>query len=268
MNADLFQTAYIPRWMEQLDALAQFAVQEPWSYKNPRFQRKNPHTCILEKYILTVFRNQVIDFQSAAEQAEADAALVVRSGYACFHTGLMTRRFKNIYGFLEKNRRPGSYHAWVFKGFFDDTSPFLRNVESLPQKPFLTLRTEQWSFHPEWPIRVNVSHILDEPENLERIPEDLRYYPNLGMLLEVGVETARRMVGFVPSLAVPQLYQGRVQYLLPICLANPEVPDMAMTITPMDGYYIGSTCLNLEIAYSNARLLARPTAPWLMALVE
>ena len=80
MNADLFQTAYIPNWMEQLDTLAQFAVQEPWHYKRPQFQRKNVRTCILEKYILTVYRNQVIDYQSATTQTDADAALVMRSG--------------------------------------------------------------------------------------------------------------------------------------------------------------------------------------------
>ncbi len=36
-----------------------------------------------------------------------------------------------------------------------------------------------------------------------------------------------------------------------------------MTLTIMDGYYLGNTCLTLEMAYLNARLLARPVAPWL-----
>lgn len=31
---------------------------------------------------------------------------------------------------------------------------------------------------------------------------------------------------------------------------------------------IGSTCLTLEMAYNNARLLAKPTAPWLTDLVQ
>lgn len=34
----------------------------------------------------------------------------------------------------------------------------------------------------------------------------------------------------------------------------------------MDGYYLGNTCLTLEMAYLNARLLARPTARWLAEL--
>ena len=51
--------------------------------------------------------------------------------------------------------------------------------------------------------------------------------------------------------------------LLPICLTDMENPDLAMTLTVMDGYYLGNTCLTLEMAYLNARLLARPAAAWL-----
>ena len=40
-----------------------------------------------------------------------------------------------------------------------------------------------------------------------------------------------------------------------------------MTLTPMDGYYLGHTCLTLEMAYMNARLIGRPVAPWLLELV-
>ena len=70
-----------------------------------------------------------------------------------------------------------------------------------------------------------------------------------------------------PSIVVPQGYQGRVQYLLPVCLTDMENPDLAMTLTVMDGYYLGNTCLTLEMAYLNARLLARPAAAWLTELV-
>ena len=47
-----------------------------------------------------------------------------------------------------------------------------------------------------------------------------------------------------------------------------ERPDLAMALSIMEGYYIGHTCLTLEMAYQNARLLARPTARWLAELVE
>lgn len=55
---------------------------------------------------------------------------------------------------------------------------------------------------------------------------------------------------------------------MPIYLTNMERPDLAMTLSDMAGYYIGHTCLTLEMAYLNARLLARPTASWLTGLVD
>lgn len=50
-------------------------------------------------------------------------------------------------------------------------------------------------------------------------------------------------------------------------MTDMEKLDLAMTLTIMDGYYLGNTCLTLEMAYLNARLLARPVAPWLTELV-
>lgn len=41
-----------------------------------------------------------------------------------------------------------------------------------------------------------------------------------------------------------------------------------MTISVMEGYYLGNTCLTLGMAYLNARLIARPIAPWLTDLVK
>lgn len=107
------------------------------------------------------------------------------------------------------------------------------------------------NFNPEWPIRVNVNHILGDEENLERIPAKIREVKNLPLLFETAVELGRRKSVIEPGLVVPQGYQGRVQYLLPVYLTNMQKPDLAMTLTVMDGYYLGNTCLTLEMAYLN-----------------
>ena len=124
------------------------------------------------------------------------------------------------------------------------------------------------NFNPEWPIRVNVNHILGDEENLERIPNKIRKAKNLPLLFETAVELGIRKAVIEPGLVVPQGYQGRVQYLLPIYLTNMQKPDLAMTLTVMDGYYLGNTCLTLEMAYLNARVVVRPMAPWLTELVK
>lgn len=123
-------------------------------------------------------------------------------------------------------------------------------------------------FHPGWPIRVNVEHILGDTENVERIPAKIRKSRNLPLLFETAVEIGRRKAIVEPGLAVPQGYQGKKQYLLPIYLINSKKPDLALTLTVMDGYYLGNTCLTLEMAYLNVRVISRPIAPWLTELVK
>ena len=157
---------------------------------------------------------------------------------------------------------------WYFRGFADELSPLLRHISPLPEKPSYYMTQYGVNYNPEWPIRVNVDHILGDEENLSRIPADIREAQNLPLILETAVELARRKAVVEPSIVVPQGYQGRVQYLLPICLTDMERPDLAMTLTIMDGYYLGNTCLTLEMAYLNARLLSRPVAHWLTDIVE
>lgn len=82
------------------------------------------------------------------------------------------------------------------------------------------------------------------------------------------MELARRKAVIEPGLISAQGYMGRVQYLLPIYLTKMNKPDLAMTLTVMDGYYLGNTCLTLEMAYLNARAIAKPSAPWLLELIK
>ena len=83
-----------------------------------------------------------------------------------------------------------------------------------------------------------------------------------------AVELGRRKAAIEPGLVVPQGYQNQLQFLLPICLTDMEKPNLAMTLAERNGYYLGSTCLTLEMAYLNARMIARPIAPWLTSLVK
>lgn len=124
------------------------------------------------------------------------------------------------------------------------------------------------NFIPEWSIRVNVDHILGDEENLKRIPSRIQKAKNLPLLLETAVELARRKSVIEPGIIVPQEYQNRLQYLLLVCLTNMVKPDLAMTLSVMNGYYLRSACLILEKAYLNARMIARSIAKWLIDLVK
>ena len=248
--------------------LAELALPEPWRFRSGSYSEKNYDTPILERYIQSIFRKQVIDYNAATDKAEQDRIILMRNEYACFHTGLYTKRYKPIYACFGRNKKLDSLLKWCFRGFADENSALLRYISPLPEKPLYSMPLQGIHYVPDWPVRVNVEHILGDPANVARLPTELQSARNLPLLLETAVELARRKVVVSPGDAVPQIYQQRLQYLLPLCLTDMEKPDLAITLRPMDGYYMGYTCLTLEMAYLNARLLARPTAKWLLDLVE
>lgn len=265
---DLFEFAYVPDWFGQLNDLKEMALPESWKFKKPAVETKNQDTPILERYINTIFRKQAIDYNSEPDKVIAQRYFRIENEYACFHTGLYTPRYKAIYAYFDRNKRGDSLRDWYFRGFCDELSPRLKYIEPLPERPVYHMSQNGVNFNPEWTIRVNVEHILGDAENLERIPAKIRKAGNLPLLLETAVELARRKAVIESGLVSAQGYMGRVQYLLPICLTNMDKPDLAMTLTVMDGYYLGNTCLTLEMAYFNARAIARPVTPWLLDLLK
>ena len=150
---------------------------------------------------------------------------------------------------------------------FYDVAPDIKLMQPLPDKLEFLLPLIGMTYFPAWDIRENVNHIICDPDNFARLPVEVQRAKNLSLLLETAVELARKKASFVPGIVVPQGHQGKVQFLLPLCLLDTEHIDLAMTLTPMDGNYLGHTCLTLEMAYMNAWLIGRPIAPWLLELV-
>ena len=101
---------------------------------------------------------------------------------------------------------------------------------------------------PEWSIRVSVDHILDE-ENLSRIPAEIREAQNLPLLLETAVELARREgCGETEHCGSAGVSGPGAILAADLSPTDMEQPDLAMTLTIMDRYYLGNTCL-IEMAY-------------------
>lgn len=267
ITADLFSFAYIPTWFEQLYELSRLATPEPWRFKIPDHEMQNDQTPILERYINQVFRKQAVDYNYAPPE-DADYIFYIRNEFACLHTGLYTPALKAIYMCFERNKKRDTLRQWYFKNFATEGSSTLKYVNPLPMRPAHALLQQIPYFDPEKEIRINAEHILQDDENVKRLPSPIRAAWNLPLLLETAVEMARRKALVDWNLAVPQVFQNRIQYLLPIHLTNMAIPDLAIVLSGMDGYYIGHTCLTRQMAYQNARLLARPTAGWLIDLVE
>lgn len=268
IQTNLFDFAFMGDWLAHLGDLAAMALPEPWHFVNPSYITANTETPILDRYIKYIFRKQAIEYTTAQDSLSADKAFYIRNEYACFHTGLYTPRYNGIYMYFERNPRKDSLLDWKFRAWAEHSSPLLRYIDPLPERPSFYSDHYGSDFIPDWKIRVNINHILGDQENIERLPKSIRDYWNLPLMLETAVEFGRRQAVIAPSLVVPHVFQGHVQFLMPIHLVHMEQPDFAMVLAPMDGYYYGHTCLLLEMAYMNARILSRPTAKWLTKLVE
>ena len=108
--------------------------------------------------------------------------------------------------------------------------------------------------------KVEICEVLPE----ERFPDPFSTMDThaLQMIVRGAVDNAKERVRRNYKAAVPQFHRGKVQLLLPLCLSDPRVADLAILLARHEGVYRAATCLTLDMAY-NARLLARPDRDWL-----
>ena len=206
---DLFSFAYVPNWYSQLDMLAEMALPEPWRFKNPIYLTKIQILRFWSDIFTRSLRNSLIDYKDERNPSSAADYFHIENEFCCFHTGLYTRRYKAIYACFDRNKKKkDSMLEWYFRGFADELSPMLRHISPLPKKPSYYMTQYGVNYNPEWPIRVNVDHILGDEENLSRIPAEIREAQNLPLLLETAVELARRKAVVEPSIVVPQGVSG------------------------------------------------------------
>ena len=98
-----------------------------------------------------------------------------------------------------------------------------------------------------------------------RFPAPVNSWDNyqLGTLLQGTIEDAKRRIKRNYKTAIPQFYKGKLQLLLPLCLTSKAKADLALVVEKENNIYRASTCLTLDMAVNNARLIAKPDDEWL-----
>ena len=230
--------------------LAQLAEPEDWDYKFSESDKRLP---VLHNYIVFTFRRLVEENKIAVTDDET---------YACFDTGLMTQTQEPIYAFFGKNRVPDK-EEWYFIQWARRGEIALTKFAVLPDMAHYFENPDELVFHTDLEIRENADHIINE--NYDRFPEPYsrmeRYL--LQNLFRGALDSAKMRVRRNYKIAIPQYYQGRIQLLLPICLSNPLKADVALTVQRNEMFYRATTILTLDMAYNNARQIARPDRDWL-----
>ena len=222
----LFEYAWFTDFHGTIEDLKLLAMKEDWDYKNSPIG-KNP---ILENYIKHTFI-KLYEEHKVLEQ----------KGYSLFNTGLVTDYQEEIFALCQKNKRPGSIQ-WFFLGWRKASDRDLMKFTSLPENANYFENSSDLIYDTKLELRTNVNHIIDD--NIARFPKALQSMDKY-------------------KTAVPQYYDGRLQLLLPLCLTSKASADLALVIEKENGVYRASTCLTLDMAINNARLIAKPDDEWL-----
>lgn len=248
---DFFTFAYIPATDEQLERLAALAEEEDWSYQHTPSEHPFP---ILFNYVRYTYRR-------LAE--ENKLALSEEGQYACFNLGLVSSNQEPLYASFEANRVEGA-QPWYFKGWFRRGQWELNKFPELPDIAHYFDDPTWLVFDVRRDFRVNIEHIIVETPR-ERFPEPYRSMSEYGLqnVLKGAIDSAKERVRRSYKTAIPQYYKSQVQLLLPLCLSSPLRAELALVVERHSTFYRASTCLTLDMAYNNARQLARPDRDWL-----
>lgn len=247
---DLFDFAFINNMDDRIQDLADLAEQEEWNYIDTPSGRPN---IILHNYL----RYTYVRLADERKIELSDDGLFVT-----FNTGLVTPAQEPIFAFFSRNsipdRQPWFLQRWVRKGEAD-----LVRFQSLPDMAHYFDDPASLVFDVKKELRVNVEHVIADNKARFPAPYDTMDDYALQTFLKGSIDNAKERVRRNYKTAVPQYYRGRIQLLLPLCIGNPQRADLALVAEDHGTFYRSSTCLTLDMAYNNARQLARPDRDWL-----
>lgn len=252
----LSELIYIPLGTK-LPELAALAEPENWEY---RHQPPGDPLPILLNYLRYTYKRLVEESPPGATEPKIVES---ETGQALtFNTGLVTPLQEPIFAYAARNREQGR-QPWYLAAWSRRGEARMTEFERLPDMAHYFDDPRVLVFDHRKELRVNVEHIVSD--NLERFPERYRKLDAymLRTLLQGAIENAKERVRRNYKAAIPQYHQGRVQLLLPLCLGTPNVADLALVVHDAGHFYRASTCLSLDMAYNNARQLARPDIDWL-----
>lgn len=248
---DIYDYMYWGDYNAQIQALAEKALPEKWSFEDKE------DNSILKNYLKYTFNK----LQDEGKVIETDT-------YCVFNTGLFSHYYVPIYVYGELNKNTAENAArWYFKGFKDEYELGSMDIESdFPERADYFSNPDRLVFNWHYKINVNYKHILDDLNTSQRLPDSIKNSDTPLETLSGVITKAIQKVTANYKLAVPHYYQNKIQLLIPLYFGKNKNPSIALVLNLMkNGYYQATTCLSMEMAYMDARLIAKPESNWLIA---
>lgn len=223
-------------WNKYTEQLSQIASPENWA------NNTYPNNGILANYIVKTYDKLV-----------SERKIIIGQNHALFNTGLFTKYYEPIY----------AYQTGTEISFLTAYELSSIGISDRPERANYFEKPELLLFDWHYPIDVYYKHILDDERNKSRLPKEFLESSNMVNVLNGAIDTMKKRISSNYKLAIPQYYEGKIQLLLPLCLMSDDKPDVAIAVTKKETCYQGHTCLTLDMAYNNARLIAKPESNWL-----
>jgi hypothetical protein len=253
-NPPLKDYAYLGDFSEKLRYLAdKVAEKECWYYEAPNAQPEHYQYGVLFQYIHHTFA-----------RAQEEGKLYETQTHSIMNTGLLTSNGEEIYMLFEANRYANEgRQPWFLRSFYRESSRDIpENMRgSLPKTvDYFAGQPEKMFFDVNLPILTNMDHIIDD--NFDRLPEKIKAFDKdtLKLLLSSAGEIMRKRISRNYRLVVPQYYNRKIMYLVPLSIGDTVIP---MAIERCEMSYRINTVFTRGMAYCNARLLMRPESNWL-----
>lgn len=242
---DIYNYMYWGDYNLRMKELSEMALDEPWSFTT------NDDYAILKNYLKYTFW-----------KLRKEGKVIENENYCLFNTGLFTSYYEPIYAYGEASLEDTS--SWRFKGFMTEYDLGAIGISEYPERADYFSDPSLLVF--DWHCKINVQyrHILEDEENRERLPESLLNSDSPLEMLKGVIDTAIKRVMANYKLAVPHYFRNQIQLMIPLCFGKTDEPDLALVLSKMPGgYYQAHTCLSMEMAYLDARLIAKPESNWL-----
>lgn len=260
-KAPLLEYAYMGKLSQTLEDLKSMAIPENWEYKDAKAPLP-----ILHNYLNHTFA-----------RIREENKLLISDDYSCFNTGLVTVNQEEIIALFKKSGISGRIS---FEGFYSESDSRLFRFHQLPERATYFTDPSELIYDLRLDLRININHIVDDANNFSRFPVEIKGLPKHQLLntFDGAIKHAQKRIKRNYKTAIPQYYRNsyipdapQLQLLLPLCLREPSVADLALAVYKIkvkdgEGYkefYSGKTCLTLDWAINNARLIAKPDEEWL-----
>lgn len=281
-----------------LQQLAELAMDEVWTAS----PAGSPSYGILRSYIThTLYRLEDEDVRS---EGSGPRHVDEVDGKIYFNSGLLSRLFRQIIIVGERcdielsieGMGKRTYRMIKNPCCYSESDREIANIydgEIYKLPPIARYFTDyrEIMFDARYAIKLNDLHIFEDGVERKRLPKYDEEYQRCkdnpeakNMLLariardfDSAIQRAKLLAERNYKLAVPQFWRetGEIQFLLPIYLGELEEADRPQCALALSldrsgrvPYYRGATILTLDMAYNNARLIAKPDVFWLDTTVK